>query len=35
MLDMRPVVAGTTIRVEIYKQGEVNNKIAVGSYIYL
>ena len=33
-LDMRPIAVGTSVRAEIYKNGEVNNKIAIGSYTY-
>ena len=31
---MRPIAVGTSVRAEIYKNGEVNNKIAIGSYTY-
>lgn len=31
---MRPIAIGTSIKVEIFKNGEVNNKIAIGSFVY-
>lgn len=31
---MRPIASGTSIRADIFKNGEVNNKIATGFFEY-